>query len=495
MSYKINEAIKVYYRAVGAESGITDLTFVPTNPSGSDQSSVALTEVSGYDGLYAGSFTPDAYGIWWIRVKSTTNPENVYAESYEVGETKLSSDANETVTTTTTNGRVGLDVAVAPISLIDTNNTTTTPLGADGSFVGDWTNITTFAHLSLQIVADEDSATDGVEIQWSTDGVSTIDYDNFTIFADQGKVWTFGCQAPYYRIVYTNGSSAQSSFNMMTLLKTVSQKPSSHRISDQINNQDDAELVKAVLTGEDSNGNFQNVSVSSNGELLAILTTASSSVPVQVQYNKAFSAINANEWQDVASYIVPTGYKYSVLSLRCNSETTGESARVFIELNGGTFNCATNTFTDGNSFTAPQFGSGLYAKVTTQIGSAVADTITITYTNEVGTTGRTCTIVIPKNSVVGTSIEGILQGDDIGVRDITNVTHSATGQAGAFKVDMYFNVFNLLLASSNVMYQAQSIAGNPIILPAGTEIVMAILAGTKTSYKRYLSLFGTLDVA
>jgi len=111
MSYKINQSIKVFYRAVGAETGITDLEFVPTNPSGSDQSSVSLTEVSGYNGLYSGSFTPDAYGIWWIRVKSTTNSENVYAESYIVGENKLSSIDNKIVTVTTDGDKERLDVS------------------------------------------------------------------------------------------------------------------------------------------------------------------------------------------------------------------------------------------------------------------------------------------------------------------------------------------------------------------------------------------------
>lgn len=227
-------------------------------------------------------------------------------------------------------------------------------------------------------------------------------------------------------------------------------------------------------------------------DVAATLVTATTSLPLNVKYEKSFSAINANEWQEISSYVVPTGYDFSVTSFRCYSETAGETSRVFIEKSGGTFDCPTNTFTDGDSFTLPQFGSGLYAKVTTGIGSGSNDTITITYTNELGITGRTCTIVLPKNSNVGTSIEGVLQGDDLGVRDITNITHSATGQAGAFKIDIYYSVFNLLMTVSNNMYQAVSIAGSPIIFLSGEEIVISVLAGTKTSYIRHLSLVGTL---
>ena len=219
----------------------------------------------------------------------------------------------------------------------------------------------------------------------------------------------------------------------------------------------------------------------------------SSSLPIQVQYNKAFAAVNANEWHEIAAYTVPAGYRFTVLAFRCHSETAGEDSRIFVEKTGGTFVCSTNTFTDGSAFTAPQFGSGLYVKVTTQIGSGSDDVITITYTNELGTTGRTCTVTLTKSSLVGTSVEGVLQTGDLGVRDITNVTHSATGQAGAFKVDIYYNIFNLLMTSANIMYQAVSIAGNPVTVESGTELVLGILAGTKTSYARHLSLTGTLD--
>lgn len=225
----------------------------------------------------------------------------------------------------------------------------------------------------------------------------------------------------------------------------------------------------------------------------ASLTNLNSSLPVHIKYEKSLSAINANEWQEILEYIVPTGYRLTINAFRCYSTTAAESARVYIETKAAEYICSTNTFTDLSSIVAPQFGSGLYAIVTTQIGSSQNDTFTITYTNELGVTNRTCTIVIPKSSLVGTSIEGNLEGNDIGIRDITNITHSATGQNGAIRIDLHYSIFNLLMTASGTMYQAQSTCGNPITFAAGTMIVMGILAGTKTSYVRFLSLSGTLD--
>jgi len=81
--YKVNQAIDVVYSAVGAKTGITDLTLTPTNPSGVDQTAVTMTEIG--NGLYRASFTPDVTGRWKIRITSTSSPENGSAAYYLVG--------------------------------------------------------------------------------------------------------------------------------------------------------------------------------------------------------------------------------------------------------------------------------------------------------------------------------------------------------------------------------------------------------------------------
>jgi len=303
-----------------------------------------------------------------------------------------------------------------------------------------------------------------LEIQQSMDNVNWDISDIFQISANVGDARTFQATANYFRIIISNtGASTTTSLRLQTILSPI------------------VEVLPRAL--------------SYDGRLKVESTSAISplSLPIQIRYDKTFSAVNANEWQEIGHYLVPIGYSFTANSLRCYSATAGEKARLYIETVGGTFNCATNTFIDASALVAPQFNSGIYALVTTQIGSAVNDIFTITYTNEKGDTGRTCTIEITKSSVVGTAIEGVLQGNDLGIRDITNITHSATGQAGAVKFDMYYSLFNLLMSSSSTMYQAQSISGNPIVLLPNTEIVLAVLAGTKTPYNRFLSITGTLD--
>src|SRR3989304_2905559 len=83
MQYKINQLIIVRYLAIDNETGLTDLTLTPTNPSGVDQTPIVFTEIG--DGLYTVNFTPDAIGWWLVRVSSLTKPKNIYSKSYFVG--------------------------------------------------------------------------------------------------------------------------------------------------------------------------------------------------------------------------------------------------------------------------------------------------------------------------------------------------------------------------------------------------------------------------
>lgn len=147
-----------------------------------------------------------------------------------------------------------------------TNNSTTTPLGGGGVFTGAaWQDMKDYGVLTVNIVTDQDSAVDGLDVQWSDDGVNVRDHDYMTIYANTPKTFTFGPAQRYYRIVYTNGGVAQTSFNLYSVIRRCYVKPSSHRITTPIVGEDDTELVKAVITGLAPDGTFKNVLVTNGG--------------------------------------------------------------------------------------------------------------------------------------------------------------------------------------------------------------------------------------
>ena len=143
------------------------------------------------------------------------------------------------------------------------SNSSKTPLAAGASFTGsEWEDMIDYGIVTISVVTDADSAIDGLNIQWSTDGINVEDNDPYTLFANSSKTYTFGPAGRYVRIKYTNGSSPQSSFTLSTVLRKVYVKPSSHRINDDIIGQDDSELVTAIIKVQTNDpSTYKNVDV------------------------------------------------------------------------------------------------------------------------------------------------------------------------------------------------------------------------------------------
>jgi len=157
---------------------------------------------------------------------------------------------------------------------VSTSNSTVIPLGAGGVFTGTFEDVLGYANVALSVFASHNSATDGLEIQFSSDGINVDETDLYTINSLTGNQLSFGVIARYYRVKYTNGATQQSSFRLTSLYHIAAPKPSSHRIEGTITGQNDAELTKAVLTGKTPDGVFENEGVSgivsSNSSIVAL---------------------------------------------------------------------------------------------------------------------------------------------------------------------------------------------------------------------------------
>lgn len=248
------------------------------------------------------------------------------------------------------------------------------------------------------------------------------------------------------------------------------------------------------VSGVDGNGLKRRLKTDANGRLEVISPTAAAlaNTPVQICFQKSSTAVNNYEWQEVLEYIVPTGYDFNAIGFCAVSAVANESAKAISKVNLGSFVGATNTFTDGEYWVLPRFAARLFVYVTTAIGSTGNDTITITYTNQIGTTGRTGIVTIPKNSLVGTRLEVAFQSGDYGVIDVTNVIHSQTGQVGNFNIEGNMALFNLVLTTSNVQYDSPAPPLNAIVVPAGGKVYLQYLANSAVTNIRGINLIGSL---
>lgn len=151
--------------------------------------------------------------------------------------------------------------------MVDDNNSSAVSLAGDGVFTGWASSTLDYALIFITVYSDVISATDGLMIQQSSDSTNWDIEDNYTIPAASGKTFSIQPSAEYFRIVYTNGNTIQAEFRLQSILKKTNSKPSSHRVLDSVSGNDDAELVKAILTGLTPSGSHANVNVT-NGQNL-----------------------------------------------------------------------------------------------------------------------------------------------------------------------------------------------------------------------------------
>ncbi len=132
--------------------------------------------------------------------------------------------------------------------VLDTSNSSFTPLLADGVFTGVGINALDYVEAIISVYSDVGSAVDGLSIEYSADNVSWNRHnDPYTIPAGVGKNFSVQRLAPYFRIVYTNGGDDQAEFELTTILNRTRGRSSSHRTSDDITSEDDAVLGINIL--------------------------------------------------------------------------------------------------------------------------------------------------------------------------------------------------------------------------------------------------------
>ena len=194
---------------------------------------------------------------WDNKVYTQEQDQRTYENSAEARRVTLVNETGD-------NNDSDNPLAVREHSFISTDNSSADILNAGIAFTGEWEDIQQFSVVLVTVRSDVASATDGLRIEFNEDPTTypstAISDDVFTVPADSGKTYSFQPVAKYFRVVYTNGGTNQAVMRLHTQLKSDYVKPSSHRIQDSIIDEDDAELQKSVLTGQDDlSGNFDNV--------------------------------------------------------------------------------------------------------------------------------------------------------------------------------------------------------------------------------------------
>lgn len=103
------------------------------------------------------------------------------------------------------------------------------PLGSSASFTSPWIETRHIATIRIGVLADQSGS---LHTQHSDDGGVTILRDSVQpVEADKGEFLSFHPRNAYFRVVFTNGSVAQTLFHLETVLHSVAVPPTQSLVS------------------------------------------------------------------------------------------------------------------------------------------------------------------------------------------------------------------------------------------------------------------------
>ncbi len=158
----------------------------------------------------------------------------------------------------------------APEGGVDNGNSTTTPLSGTGVFEGTFSDTQGYTSTSIFVKSDQDSATGGLQIIHSSDGVTDERVISFSYIAadnPQGLIYLIPSSTKYFRLKYTNGAVAQTGFTTSIKYETSPQQIPSLPIGLPISDNTLANVTKSVIIGRNDVGTLNNVATDNQNHL------------------------------------------------------------------------------------------------------------------------------------------------------------------------------------------------------------------------------------
>jgi len=231
-----------------------------------------------------------------------------------------------------------------------------------------------------------------------------------------------------------------------------------------------------------------------SGIIHSIIKLSPDTLNTQILWSGNNTPYRAGMWLKVVDYIIPTGYLYSPYMMQYSAGNSSSLFRATEEIKMGSLNTNTNVFADNNSYTSPRFASYLELRLLQDCNTN--RTITITYTNQDGVTGRTATISLfgsgsSQDKANHTYIIP-LQNNDTGVSDITNISTNSIG-TGNLEIYGCNDIFRDSADASTIVY-TDSLPSGVSIIPEEKIIALHITSAQTVAVARYVALSGQLSL-
>lgn len=108
-------------------------------------------------------------------------------------------------------------ITTSPANSVSSVNSSTTTLTANSTFTGTSESTLNYAGISIEVFSDVASASGGLIIEQSQDGTNWDTQDVYSTLASTAFQTTISLTGQFYRIVFTNGTTNQTTFRLQTI--------------------------------------------------------------------------------------------------------------------------------------------------------------------------------------------------------------------------------------------------------------------------------------
>lgn len=313
---------------------------------------------------------------------------------------------------------------------ISTNNSTTSVLAGNAVFTGTSEDALNYNEIRISVISSHVSATDGLSIQQSEDNTNWDFTDTYTIPAATGKTYSIPRQARYFRVVYTNGATLQTSFRLQTIMNRLGARVSSQRPNDAYSNETDLEQTQSFLMGYNG-ATWDRLRTTGTGVLTTSTVLTAGAAAIGSITNTSFIATQATA-ANLNATVVGTGTFATQPTIQTGTNSIGKISDITTSVVPGT--AATNL---GKAEDAAHTSgdTGIFALGVRNDTLADTTNATADYTQlSTDIKGRVITAGAPR------SLKGIQQTS---VSNTTSETTIVTAVASTF-----LDVYGLILANT-----------------------------------------------
>lgn len=207
----------------------------------------------------------------------------------------------------------------------DSGNSTSTPLLANATFTGEWIDVSDYSEAIISILTDQDSAVGGLKIESSLDGITTAHYHSFSPQTNtpEGHHCPSTLDSNYLRVSYTNGSTAQATFKLITtLFQNPPEEGHVHSLEYIVGSDHPASINRSVLVAKKPSGDYGNIGSTSGGNLKVSIEEIETDTleainlyPVGTGTNGAVTLTTANTAYAVPASAPAGSYKMLVVNV------------------------------------------------------------------------------------------------------------------------------------------------------------------------------------